>query len=161
MPRGHKHISFVFSCPFRVIFSKSVLRIRLGNKDPCALIGCNNDRLFPEKCTVKDHISNTKLEKDDHYYIQTRHKDLFFPLQSYSKKTLRKNVRKGTQKYKRNVFMPPGHPIILLFNMAAVSVKRTIRKALRRNLTRGNLLILEMEFIAHNASQNNLSDVGN
>ena len=39
--------------------------------------GCNNDRLFSEKCTVKDHISNTKLEKDDHYYIQTRHKDLF------------------------------------------------------------------------------------
>ena len=35
------------------------------------------DRLFPEKYTVKDHISNTKLEKGDHYYIQTRHKDLF------------------------------------------------------------------------------------
>ena len=32
---------------------------------------------FPEKCTVKDHISNTKLQKGDHYYIQTRHKDLF------------------------------------------------------------------------------------
>ena len=27
--------------------------------------------------TVKDHISNTKLEKGDRYYIQTRHKDLF------------------------------------------------------------------------------------
>ena len=25
---------------------------------------------------MKDHISNTKLEKGDHYYIQTRHKDL-------------------------------------------------------------------------------------
>ena len=37
----------------------------------------NNDRLFPEKYTVKDHISNTKLEKGDHYYIQTLHKDLF------------------------------------------------------------------------------------
>ena len=32
---------------------------------------------FPEKYTVKDHISNTKLEKGEHYYIQTRHKDLF------------------------------------------------------------------------------------
>ena len=32
---------------------------------------------FAEKYTVKDHISNTKLEKGDHYYIQTRHKDLF------------------------------------------------------------------------------------
>ena len=39
--------------------------------------GCNNDRLFPEKNTVKDYISNTKLEKGHHYYIQTRHKDLF------------------------------------------------------------------------------------
>jgi len=32
---------------------------------------------FPEKYTVKDHISNTKLEKGDHHNIQTRHKDLF------------------------------------------------------------------------------------
>ena len=40
-------------------------------------INRNNDRLFPEKYTVKDHISNIKLEKGDHYYIQTRHKDLF------------------------------------------------------------------------------------
>ena len=32
---------------------------------------------FPEKYTVKDHISNTKLEKGDHYFIQTQHKDLF------------------------------------------------------------------------------------
>ena len=31
---------------------------------------------FPEKCTVKDHISNTTQEKGDHYYIQTRYKDL-------------------------------------------------------------------------------------
>ena len=44
--------------------------------DVCAVFGCNNDRLLPEKYTVKDHISNTKLEKGDHYYIQTRHKDL-------------------------------------------------------------------------------------
>ena len=28
------------------------------------MFGCNNDRLVPEKYTVKDHISNTKLEKD-------------------------------------------------------------------------------------------------
>ena len=35
------------------------------------MFGCNNDRLFPEKYIVKDHISNTKLEKRDHYYIQT------------------------------------------------------------------------------------------
>ena len=53
----------------------------------------------------------------------------FFPLQSYSKKTLRKNVPKSARKYKRNVLIPPGHPIILLkfnyFSMAAVSVKRS------------------------------------
>ena len=30
------------------------------------------DHLFPEKYTVKD-ISNTKLEKGNHYYIQTLH----------------------------------------------------------------------------------------
>ena len=32
--------------------------------------------LFLRNTTVKDHISNTKLEKGDHYYIQTRHKEL-------------------------------------------------------------------------------------
>ena len=41
------------------------------------MFGYNNDRLFPDKYTMKDYISNTKLEKGDHYYIQTRHKDLF------------------------------------------------------------------------------------
>ena len=41
------------------------------------MFGGNNDRLFPEKYTVKDHISNTKLEKGNHYYIQTLYKDLF------------------------------------------------------------------------------------
>ena len=35
----------------------------MGKKDPCAVFGCNIDRLFPEKYTVEDHISNTKLEK--------------------------------------------------------------------------------------------------
>ena len=32
---------------------------------------------FPEKYTVKYRISDTKLEKGDHYYIQTEHKDPF------------------------------------------------------------------------------------
>ena len=36
----------------------------------------------------------------------------FFPLQSYPKKTL--NVPKSAQNNKRNVLIPPGHPIILL-----------------------------------------------
>ena len=82
----------------------------MGKKIPaCAVFGCNNDRLFPEKYTVKDHISNTKLEKGDHYYIQTRYKDLF----SHYNLILR-NVPKSARKYKRNVLMPPGHPVILL-----------------------------------------------
>ena len=41
------------------------------------MFGCNNDRHFPEKYTMKDHRSNTKPEKGYQYYIQTRHKDLF------------------------------------------------------------------------------------
>ena len=42
------------------------------------LVPCfDDDRPFPKKYTVKDHISNTKLAEGDHYYIQTRHKDLF------------------------------------------------------------------------------------
>ena len=77
------------------------------------MFGRNNDRLFPEKYAVKDHISHTKLEEGDHYYIQTRQKDVL-SLQSYSKKTLRKNVPKSAQEYKRNVLMPPGQPIMLL-----------------------------------------------
>ena len=41
-------------------------------------MGRGHERLFPEKYSMKDHISNTKLEKGNHYYIQTQHKDLFF-----------------------------------------------------------------------------------
>ena len=82
------------------------------------MFGCNNDRLFPEpKYTVKDHISNTKLEKDNHYWSllhPNTARGSFFPLQSYSKKTLRKNVPKSARKHKQNVLMPHGHPIILL-----------------------------------------------
>ena len=79
---------------------------------------------------MKDHISNTKPKKGDDDYIQTRQNDLLFPLESYSKKILRKNVPKGARTNKTNELMPPGHPIILLisnlFNIAAVSVKRSI-----------------------------------
>ena len=41
---------------------------------------------------MKDHISNTKLEKGDHYKILHSNKaqGSFFSLKSYSKKTLRK-----------------------------------------------------------------------
>ena len=70
----------------------------MGKKDLCAVFGCNNDRLFSEKYTVKDYISNNKLEKGDHYYIQTRYKELFTIL-LFIKKTLRKNVPKSARKY--------------------------------------------------------------
>ena len=46
-------------------------------KDLCAVFGCNNDSLFSEKYTLTDHVFNTKLEKGNHYYIQTQYKDLF------------------------------------------------------------------------------------
>ena len=36
---------------------------------PC--LGVIMIAFFPEKYTVKDHISDTKPEKGDHYYIQT------------------------------------------------------------------------------------------
>ena len=38
----------------------------MGKKDPCAVFGCNNDRLFL-----------VSREKGDRYCIQTLHKDLF------------------------------------------------------------------------------------
>ena len=49
----------------------------MGQKILVPCFDVYNDRPFPEKYTVKDYIFNTKLEKGDHYYIQTRHKDLF------------------------------------------------------------------------------------
>ena len=49
----------------------------MGKKIPAPCFDVYNDPPFPEKYTVKDHISNTKLEKGDHYCIQTRRKDLF------------------------------------------------------------------------------------
>ena len=53
------------------------MKIIMGKK---VLVPCLNVIMiafFSDKYTVKDYISNTKLEKGDHYYILTRHKDLF------------------------------------------------------------------------------------
>ena len=33
----------------------------MGKKDPCTVFGCNNDRLFPEKYTVKALLSHCNL----------------------------------------------------------------------------------------------------
>ena len=57
----------------------------------------NNDSLFPEKYIVKDHISNTKLEKGHHYYIQTRHKDLFSHYNLILRKLSEKMCRKALE----------------------------------------------------------------
>ena len=35
-------------------------KIVMGKKDRCAVFGCNNDRLFPEKYTMIYYIFNTK-----------------------------------------------------------------------------------------------------
>ena len=58
MPRGHQQDP-VYSSQyvrglFEPIFFKNFLEIDCnGKKDRCAVFGCNNDRLFPEKYTVK------------------------------------------------------------------------------------------------------------
>ena len=66
----------------------------MGKKVVVPFFGCNNDRLFPEKDTVKDLISNNKLEKGDDYYIQTRHNDIF----SHYNLILRKRQEKMSRK---------------------------------------------------------------
>ena len=69
MPREHERFSGHFFLKFslnKIVMGKMILV-------PCF----HDDRSFPKKYTMKDHISNTKLAKGDHYYIQTRHKDLF------------------------------------------------------------------------------------
>ena len=73
-----------FCLYFRTLFGTFFLKVFLeqdcnGKKDPCAVFGCYNDRLFPNKYTVNYHISNTKLEEGDHYHIQTRHKEEYSP----------------------------------------------------------------------------------
>ena len=58
MPRGHEHVPIYslsvyarFSGYFFFKFSKK--KIAMGKEDRCAVFGCNNDCLFPGKCTVK------------------------------------------------------------------------------------------------------------
>ena len=49
----------------------------MGKKILVPCLGLIMIAFFSEKYTVKDHISDTKPEKGDHYYIQTRHNGLF------------------------------------------------------------------------------------
>ena len=52
---------------------------------------------FYREIQRKDHISNTKLEKDDHYYIQTRCKDLFSHYNLILRKLSEKMSRKAPE----------------------------------------------------------------
>ena len=79
-------------------------------------------------------------EKSDHYYIQTRHNDFFSHYNLFLgklKEKLARKARVNTERVYWIVLMPPGHPIILLksklFNMATVSVKRSISHDLSTN----------------------------
>ena len=61
MPRGNEHILFSIYERLAGHFVLKFKTIRfLWEKDRCAVLRCNDGCLFPEKYTVKDHISNTK-----------------------------------------------------------------------------------------------------
>ena len=65
----------------------------------------------------KENFTVYFSEKGDHYYIQTRHNDLFFPLQSSLGKLTENSARKervNTERVYRIVLIPPGHFIIRL-----------------------------------------------
>ena len=91
--------------------------------------------------SIYSHFSGKKRnslyssqEKGDHYYIQTRHNDLFSHCNPFLGKLKEKLAQKArvntTERVYRIVLMAPRHLIILLesnkFNIAAVSVKRSI-----------------------------------
>ena len=47
----------------------------------------------------KENFTVYFSEKGDHYYIQARHNDLFFPITIFSRKTYRKIGPKRARKY--------------------------------------------------------------
>ena len=56
-------------------------------------------------------------QRCDHFYIQTRHNNLFFSLQSFSRKPKEKLAQKArldTERVNQTVLMPPGYLIRLL-----------------------------------------------
>ena len=69
---------------------------------------------FSGKKRTSPYISR---EKGDHYYIQTRHNDLFSHYNLFLGKLKQKLAQKGARKYwasERIMLMPPAHPIIFL-----------------------------------------------
>ena len=71
MPRGHEHVLIyshqylraLFGPIFRQVFLEKDCNLT-GKKDRCARrVGCNKDRLFPEKYTVKFSFCPKSLRK--------------------------------------------------------------------------------------------------
>ena len=65
----------------------------------------------------KENFTVYFWDKGDHYYIQKRHNDLFFPLQSFLAKLKEKLARKArvnAERVNRIMLMALGHSIILL-----------------------------------------------
>ena len=63
---------------------------------------------FSEKFTVKDYISDTKLEQGDHYYIQTWYKDLFSHYNLILRKLDEKMSRKALENTNEMCSCPVG-----------------------------------------------------
>ena len=60
---------------------------------------------------------NISREKGDHYYIKTRHNDIFSHYNLFLRKRKEKLARKArvnTERVYRIVLMPPGYPMIHL-----------------------------------------------
>ena len=58
MPMGHEHdpiysLRIYARFPGQFFFTFSLKKIVMGKKDCCVVFGCNNDRIFPEKHTMK------------------------------------------------------------------------------------------------------------
>ena len=70
----------------------------MGKKIPVPCLDVIMIAFIPEKYTVKDHISNTKLEKGDHYYIRTREKDLLSHYNNILRKLKKKKMSRKAVK---------------------------------------------------------------
>ena len=68
MPWGHEHdliywLSIYARFSGQFCFKFSYKKIAMGKKDRCAVFGCSNDRLFPEKYTVKSSFGPKSARK--------------------------------------------------------------------------------------------------
>ena len=74
-------------------------------------------RIYARVLGKKRTLLNISREKRDHYYIQTRHNDLFSDynlLLGKLKEKLARKARVNAERVYRIVLIPPGHPVILL-----------------------------------------------